>query len=510
MSPARAGPSGALVAALGAYTLLCVAWLTLAPSDDPAKVLLGSMSTFPLAVITVWLAWRAGDTTRDRGSRRGWRLLAAGQAASLTAGLIWLWHEYVLGVAPTPSLADVAFVAVYPLLLCGLLSFPTPHRSRAARFASWLDTVVVMVAVAMVLWQMLLGPVARAAGDDPLLSMLGLGYATGDLVLLFGAVRLWLNRPGDARGSALVLLAIGIACYAVYDSGYAYLSVQGLYRSGHPWDALVVIAIYCFVLSAQVQRVVPPPQPRSQAPTESHGPSFSLLPYAAVVVGYALLVVQAVNDPLQGSTLDLAIGAAVLTALVVTRQSVTLSDNRRLYRALLVSEQWLASILDTVDEAVWSVDPITFELLYLSPAGEQLYGHSLAELRADPRLWLGIVHAGDEDAERGRGDGLFETVDADREVRVRGPHGEDRWLHVRTHQVRDGDGAPLRIDGVARDVTERRRALEALARQAMYDPLTELPNRALLLDRAAQALAVARRQQGCMAVALLDLDDSSG
>jgi diguanylate cyclase (GGDEF)-like protein len=57
------------------------------------------------------------------------------------------------------------------------------------------------------------------------------------------------------------------------------------------------------------------------------------------------------------------------------------------------------------------------------------------------------------------------------------------------------------------DATHQRLADEALVHTALHDPLTGLPNRALLLDRLGQALARADRHVGQTAVLFLDLDN---
>ncbi len=57
-----------------------------------------------------------------------------------------------------------------------------------------------------------------------------------------------------------------------------------------------------------------------------------------------------------------------------------------------------------------------------------------------------------------------------------------------------------------RDVTQQRQAAAIIHRQAFYDALTGLPNRALFDDRLPQALARAHRHQDQLAVVFLDLD----
>jgi diguanylate cyclase (GGDEF)-like protein len=57
-----------------------------------------------------------------------------------------------------------------------------------------------------------------------------------------------------------------------------------------------------------------------------------------------------------------------------------------------------------------------------------------------------------------------------------------------------------------RHAVERKRIESALARRALHDPLTGLPNRALLSDRLRLALSRLRRTQTCLAVLFLDLD----
>jgi PAS domain S-box-containing protein len=67
------------------------------------------------------------------------------------------------------------------------------------------------------------------------------------------------------------------------------------------------------------------------------------------------------------------------------------------------------------------------------------------------------------------------------------------------------DGTPY-ILGLVRDITERKQAEEQIRHLAYFDPLTNLPNRRLLMDRLGQAMAVSNRSREYGALLMLDLD----
>src|SRR5439155_947246 len=73
-------------------------------------------------------------------------------------------------------------------------------------------------------------------------------------------------------------------------------------------------------------------------------------------------------------------------------------------------------------------------------------------------------------------------------------------------RVAAGDQPPL-VRVTLTDITERKAAEAEIEHLAFYDPLTQLPNRRLLLDRLQQALAACARSRRRGAILFLDLDD---
>lgn len=93
----------------------------------------------------------------------------------------------------------------------------------------------------------------------------------------------------------------------------------------------------------------------------------------------------------------------------------------------------------------------------------------------------------------------------DGEITLHGKNGEiQRWLTI--NSIFDNNGRVMRRVSMFSDITEKRRVEARVRKQANIDPLTELPNRRLFLDRLQQAIHKSHREQQRFALMFLDLD----
>jgi diguanylate cyclase (GGDEF)-like protein/PAS domain S-box-containing protein len=181
-------------------------------------------------------------------------------------------------------------------------------------------------------------------------------------------------------------------------------------------------------------------------------------------------------------------------------------ERRRTEAELEVAQARLTSIFNSLPDVLWSVDPYSDRIIYVSPAVKEVFGRPPEECLTQQELWPGVVHPEDRDKALAAWNDVRRGAPFDIEYRTIRPDGTVRWINDRARQIRGENGAVLRIDGVARDITDRVEHRERIAYLARYDALTDLPNRTLFHERLTQAVETARRSNGALALAVIDLE----
>ncbi len=183
------------------------------------------------------------------------------------------------------------------------------------------------------------------------------------------------------------------------------------------------------------------------------------------------------------------------------------TERRRAEEALRKSQAGLAEAQRMAHLGSWEWDPRTGEL-YWSDETFRIYGFEPQSFVPTFERLLEVVHSDDRKMlSRELEDALYDDRPYDFEHRLVKPDGEVRVVHRQAEVVRDESGEPIRVVGTVHDITERKALEVQLQHQAMHDPLTGLPNRALFTDRLRQALARAKRREGEVAVLFMDLDN---
>jgi len=146
------------------------------------------------------------------------------------------------------------------------------------------------------------------------------------------------------------------------------------------------------------------------------------------------------------------------------------------------------------------------DFVFISENMKKIFGYDPEQFIKDQSLWQKNIHP--EDLSRIKPQ--MESLSLKRcyicEYRFQHKNGEWRWVHDEARVARDEEGKDTEVVGYLADITERKQLDENIKHYAMYDQLTDLPNRRLFMDRAEQAIARARREQKGFALLYIDLD----
>lgn len=155
-------------------------------------------------------------------------------------------------------------------------------------------------------------------------------------------------------------------------------------------------------------------------------------------------------------------------------------------RQLALTHERLEAIIASVQDVLWSRAPDD-RLLHIAPFVEEICGFPRAELFQRPGLWRELIHPDDRQHVARAWSQLHAAGVFDVEYRIVRRDGKVRWIHDRAHLV-CADGIPQRIDGVARDITDRMVGRQRLARLSRIREITGRVNAALVRIRERQAL----------------------
>nr|WP_155751652.1 ATP-binding protein [Scytonema sp. UIC 10036] len=131
------------------------------------------------------------------------------------------------------------------------------------------------------------------------------------------------------------------------------------------------------------------------------------------------------------------------------------------------SEEKFRQLAENIQEVFWIRDFRTYEILYISPAYQQVWQRSCESLYSNPNSWLDAIHP--EDRERVTAI-MKENIHSasQNEYRIVQPDGTIRWIWDSSFPVQNRHGQVYRRVGIAQDITERKQVEEtrlALAKE---------------------------------------------
>lgn len=394
-----------------------------------------------------------------QANRLLWSLVSGAVVLRAVGFVIFLAVVRNLDPAPYPSAADAAWLTMSIVLLCALAVLV---RVRVRRLSVGLTIDALLAGltaagVAVALLFRTLEQITEIPDPDETVAT-NLAYPLLDVALLVLVAGAFVAAGWRSRST--LLLALGVAGFAVVDGVFVYQVTAGTYRPGTAIAALSLLATAAIAFSGWV----------SEADLEVVGGrvfSHVAFPASLGLISIGALLYGALEDvPLAGVLLPAAalvvgIGRAVFTVLRDRRTAQTTigAKNAELLR--------FQALVETSDDFIAMAGP-DGNVLYVNPAGRHLVG-------LDAEQDVCVLTIGDFMTE----EGLRASVEIEQPAVM--AHG--RWQGESTlRDFRGGQpipvaissflmshpetGEPIALATVQRDISERRAAQTALEQLA--------------------------------------------
>lgn len=493
-----------------AYVAAVLTWLLFAGGASSSLALRFALP-LPIVAASLALAWRASrDLALDHGTRRFWRVLLLAIALLPVEQLVVVLVPSLTGVMASSVYIFVALGAPCVFLLA-LFQLPSAPRTSVDKTKLWLDVGTVVVGGIAVAWYDVSTAAFTGGPTARLTYALLHAQAVLDIVLVLVASVLWRRTLLHHRATMLVLVGVALLLQFLGHTAAAVQMQRGLPAP----DIMPVVSLLAVTVigaaswlscATVLNRDVRKRRDQNQRST-------SLIPYVAVLPGFALLLRAAMEQETQ-PLFGLVAGAVLLTVLAFARQFAATREAVSLLAESTArqNEARFQALVQHSSDVIMIVDPDT-TIRYASPSMATVFGHDPARLTGSSLTTL--LHPDDSPAVL-----RFLKELASTSVRPgaaspgvlksewRLVHATGAWMTV------DTVGTNLLEEPVVgglvlntRDVTEQSTIKQQYMHQAFHDSLTDLANRSLFLYQVGHALARGSRQSCPVTVLFLDLDN---
>lgn len=457
-------PFAAAAAVAAALSIGFVLWVGLRVGGDQVTVDVDDIGEAIAALVAFASCGYAALRNSGR-ARFAWTMFSLSTLSWGLGEIVWSVYEVGMGIpVPFPSAADAGFLTAVPFAIGGAFALTAAPSRLTTRGEALLAGMIVALSLLFIAWSLGLGMVFEKSGESATAKLIGLAYPVADIVTATVLVHALRRAPRTELGRMALLLG-GLACTALADSAFAYLTANGTYGEiGSVLDAGWVVGYLLIALA--------PLWPASDTrQVEAEGPITLwqlALPWIAVFAAACTAITLAVT----GQNLDrfltvLAGGIGILLVashvlshrdsleLLVKRQSAEAQlERRNLVLNEVLNHAPLGIARVGVDMNVIDVNPRLAALLRTD--AKAMAGTSVAKylhpqefarvFQVFQPLWKGRVDSVESDSRALRGDNT------------------EIWLHWSATAVRNSRGRIEYFLAMYEDIEAAHAADEAAAR----------------------------------------------
>ncbi len=287
---------------------------------------------YSLVALSLYLATKASDIYGKR-TQLAWAILTIAVITSVVGNILWgilvLTHQN-----PSNTLADIFYLMFFPIFLIGILILPSSYSTPRQKFKRYFDIIIILFSISLALWIFLIVPAFQHYNGDFKALIFDLMYIFGGFLLVLAMLDLLFNRIYRDMYAPFLIILVGVLVLIITECVYVYQTVHGTYISGSPTDLGWLIG-YLILGIAGISQYTNQKIDSDNFIVDyiSGKKTYTITPYIALggISAAYISLIWAYNT-FNPDLIFLEFGIGILIFLVISRQFLSINENKHLYR----------------------------------------------------------------------------------------------------------------------------------------------------------------------------------
>ena len=378
---------------------LFLGFLTIFTNYSPYFPVLGNVIflLINVLVLSVLIYVTKQSSRYGKSAFRGWLLITLSIIVTLIGNMIWITSLAGSNQVSFPSVADIFYLAYFPIFLTGILYLPNKKANEIRNYQVLFDTGILIISATLILWIVIIDPILQNNFIDSVHMSINAFYLILDIYLLFTLIYVFFNWFGNVKKVPLAILTISALTLVLSNIIFIYQFLFGEYQPGGLLDAGWLIS-YILTAIAGISYI-------SDDESKSLDIKFPIkvnwnlyLPIIWLFFVYLFLIGVYLYP--ENSNLNVIIGGSlIIITMVFIRQILSLYEIKRNKRLLeenkKVLEKRETHLRLITDNMMDMVTRCNFKGVYqyISPSSSKLLGYEPQELLG--KNVLDFVHPDD-------------------------------------------------------------------------------------------------------------------
>ena len=287
---------------------------------------------YSLVALSLYLGTKASYIYGKR-TQLAWAILTIAVITSVLGNI--LWGILVLtNQNPSNTLADIFYLMFFPIFLVGILILPSSYSTPRQKFKRYFDIIIILFSISLAFWIFLIVPTFQHYNGDITGLIIDLMYIFGGFLLVLAMLDLLFNRIYREMYAPFLIILGGVFVLIATECVYMYQTIHGTYVSGGLTDFGWLIG-YLILGFAGISQYTHHEIDSDNFIIDyiSGKKTYNLTPYIAlggISVAYISLI-WAYNT-FNPDLVFLEFGIGILIFLVISRQFLSINENKHLYR----------------------------------------------------------------------------------------------------------------------------------------------------------------------------------